>query len=128
MLCHLFFGKDRNDPIMQMSGDVFLAQLPTWAGGGNADKVGSVDLYYWYYATLVNFQLGGKYWKGWNEAMKTALLTNQLKGKIHADGSWPPVDKYSNRWSRPGITALCVLSLEVCYRYAPLRSAKERKQ
>ncbi len=132
MLCHLLFGKDRRDPIMKMSGDVFLKHLPQWENASNTDKyadsVNGADLYYWYYTTLVNFQLGGKYWKAWNTAIKDALLTNQLKGKIHADGSWPPVDQYSDKWSRPGMTALCVLSLEVYYRYTPLHFAREVKQ
>ncbi|MFC1672392.1 prenyltransferase/squalene oxidase repeat-containing protein [Planctomycetota bacterium] len=118
MLGRYFFGM--SDPmceIQKTSGDVFLKQLPAWEVGGGG---GGVDLYYWYYATLVNFQTGGKYWKGWNEAMKTALLNAQVKGKNHADGSWPPVDTYSKQWSRPGITALCALCLEVYYRYMPV--------
>ena len=105
---------------MLKSGDEFLKSLPVWQGEENNGKVPGVDLYYWYYATLVNFQLGDRYWSGWNVAMKNALLPNQVRGRIHADGSWPPVDLYSKDWSRPGMTALCVLSLEVYYRYLPV--------
>jgi hypothetical protein len=108
---HFFGMADKHDEIMRTSGDVFLQNLPEW----NADGKG-VDLYYWYYATLVNFQNEKKYWDGWNVAMKDALLKSQQRGG-HADGSWAPVDKYSNRWSRPGMTALCALCLEVYYRY-----------
>ncbi len=111
-LGYYFFGMaDANDEMMKTSGEVFLQNLPAW----NADGKG-VDLYYWYYATLVNIQTGKKYWKAWDTALQKALLdTQQTKG--HADGSWAPVDKYSNRWSRPGITALSALCLEARIRY-----------
>ncbi len=117
MLGRYFFGmSDPQCEIQKASAEVFMKQLPAWNVGGGGK---GVDLYYWYYATLVNFQTGGKYWKSWNEAMKTALLNSQCKGG-HADGSWPPVDHYSKQWSRPGITALCALCLEVYYRYMPI--------
>jgi len=41
-------------------------------------------------------------------------------GRKNADGSWPPVDYWCTRWSRPGMTALCALCLEVYYRYMPI--------
>jgi hypothetical protein len=123
MLGFLFFGADPGDQMMINSGNKFLQNKPNWAAApqsiGHPNAIHDCDLYYWYYATLVMFQVGGKYWKGWNEAMKTALLQNQLKGG-HADGSWPPVDHFSSRWSRPGVTALCALCLEVYYRYMPV--------
>ena len=118
MLCHLFFGADRKAPMMLKSGDEFLKHLPVWQGDENNGKVPGVDLYYWYYATLVNFQLRGKYWRAWNKTMKKALIDGQVTNKnVHAYGSWPPVDEYSSHWSRPGATALSVLCLEVYYRY-----------
>ena len=110
-LCHLFFGKDRKDPTLLKSGNVFLGSTPAW-GAANT-------LYYWYYATLVNFQLGDRYWKGWNRPMKNALLPSQIRDG-HADGSWPAIGTHCDNWSRPGQTALSVLCLEVYYRYLPL--------
>ncbi len=113
-------------PIRERTGGTRGVRRWVSRGGGvrrvttTAPSVPGVDLYYWYYATLVNFQLGDRYWGGWNTAMKKALLPNQIRGRIHADGSWPPIDLYSDSWSRPGMTALCVLSLEVYYRYLPI--------
>ncbi|MFC1672393.1 hypothetical protein ACFL01_04590, partial [Planctomycetota bacterium] len=111
-LGYYFFGMATpQDDIMRNSGEVFMKNLPSWDASGKG-----VDLYYWYYATLVNFQTDGKYWSAWNVAMKDALLKNQQVGG-HADGSWAPVDTYSSRWSRPGITALSTLCMEVYTRY-----------
>ncbi len=113
MLGHLFYKvADPEHPMMLESGNTFLNHLPCWQ---------VADLYYWYNTTLVSFQIGGKHWEKWNKAMKQALLENQISGETHADGSWPPVDKYSSYWSRPGITALCILCLETYYRYPPLK-------
>jgi hypothetical protein len=75
-------------------------------------------LYFWFYGTLAMFRAGGRAWESWNEAMKATLLPAQ-----EADGSWPPLDIYAHTWARDGdedrsyTTALCVLSLEVYYRY-----------
>jgi hypothetical protein len=111
-LLTLFFAKDPTDPVLKMNGQEFAKNLP---------GAGPVDIYYWYYATLTNFQLGGDVWKAWNEAMKTTLLNSQCKATDgHADGSWAATGEFSNRWSRPGQTAVCVLCLEVYYRYMPL--------
>jgi hypothetical protein len=122
MLARYFFGmSDPQCEIQKASAEVFIKSLPKWnvQNQKGSPRPGEVDMYYWYYATLVTFQTGGKYWKTWNEAMKDSLLQNQCKGG-HADGSWPPVDFWCTRWSRPGMTALCALCLEVYYRYMPI--------
>ena len=89
--------------------------VPTWGANGE-----TVDLYYWYYGTLCVFQQGGDVWKRWNEAMKTALVTNQCKQGDDA-GSWNPVGAFSSEWGRVGQTALGCLCLEVYYRYLQLQ-------
>ena len=89
--------------------------LPVWGANG-----GSVDLYYWYYGTLCVFQQGGDMWTRWNEAMKTALVTNQCKNGDEM-GSWDPVGAFSTQWGRVGETALACLCLEVYYRYLQLQ-------
>jgi hypothetical protein len=85
--------------------------LPQWGANG-----GSVDLYYWYYATLSTFQHGGEIWNRWNPAMIRALVDNQ---RLDGDdrGSWDPVGAYAGYWGRAGQTALGALCLEVYYRY-----------
>src|SRR5262249_29526186 len=78
---------------------------------------GQGNLYFIYYATLALFRAGGAAWQTWNESMKRALLPAQA-----ADGSWEPIDPYA-RYARDSsedksyTTALCVLSLEIYYRY-----------
>jgi hypothetical protein len=54
----------------------------------------------------------------WNAAMKETLVPAQ-----EADGSWRPLDIYARSYARDDdrdrsyTTAMCVLSLEVYYRY-----------
>jgi hypothetical protein len=80
------------------------------------------DMYLGYYATLTMFQKGGDYWKAWNEGMKKPLLAGQVKGGVD-DGSWDPKGAHSDN-SRVMSTALCVMCLEVYYRYMPLYRGK----
>ncbi|MHC4914720.1 MAG: prenyltransferase/squalene oxidase repeat-containing protein [Planctomycetota bacterium] len=87
----------------------------------------TVNFYYWYYATLCMFQMGGDHWKTWNVQMKKALLENQCKGgpldgtKKDKDGSWDPTGGgHVSYGGRVFSTALGALTLEVYYRYLPL--------
>jgi len=51
--------------------------------------------------------------------MKKTLCESQAKGGDE-DGSWEPVGAYAKNWGRVGQTALCILCLEVYYRYLPM--------
>jgi hypothetical protein len=71
-------------------------------------------LYGWYYRTLAGFQLQGRFWRDWNQALRPFLISTQ-RTVGHASGSWSRGD-YPNA----GIlysTAMCVLMLETYYRY-----------
>jgi hypothetical protein len=73
--------------------------------------------YFWYYATLALFRVGGSEWARWNRALQETLLPAQDR-----DGSWRPLDTYAEYAGdeddeRTYATAMCVLSLEVYYRY-----------
>ncbi len=75
------------------------------------------NLYFWYYATLALFTTQGDAWTTWN-----AHLRDLLVGAQCPDGSWLPISPYAryandNRRDRSYTTALCVLMLEVYYRY-----------
>ncbi|HLQ38077.1 MAG TPA: prenyltransferase/squalene oxidase repeat-containing protein, partial [Planctomycetota bacterium] len=75
------------------------------------------NVYFWYYASLCCFLAGGDAWARWNERLRTVLPAAQER-----DGSFPPIDEYAktagdNRANRAYTTAMCVLSLEVYYRY-----------
>ncbi len=76
------------------------------------------NLYFWYYSTLSLFRVGGKAWDDWNGAMKRTLLESQAE-----NGSWAAESPYAAEYAgdtnrdRSYATAMCVLSLEVYYRY-----------
>ncbi len=74
-------------------------------------------IYYWYYRTLVSFQMQGRTWRDWNRKIRPYLVTSQ-RTKGHAAGSWTAID-----YSAGGTvysTALAVLMLETYYRYLPM--------
>jgi hypothetical protein len=78
---------------------------------------GQGNPYFWYYGTLSCFLAGGDVWAGWNERLRTVLPAAQAR-----DGSFPPIDVYAeeagdNRSDRSYTTAMCVLCLEIYYRY-----------
>lgn len=112
-LCRQFLGWKKED--LQASVSWFVEKGGVPSGWGEAET----DLYYWYYGTLCTFQQGGDIWKQWNEAMKKTFCGNQRQGGDE-DGSWDPVGSYSKEWGRVGQTAICVLCLEVYYRYLPM--------
>jgi hypothetical protein len=76
------------------------------------------NVYFWYYATLAAFRRGGAPWERWNRALQDTLLPAQA-----SDGSWAPIDVYARQYAgddahdKSYTTAMCVLSLEVYYRY-----------
>ena len=85
------------------------------------------NLYSWYYDTQACFMKGGSTWTRWNRVFQDELLGNQAP-----DGSWPPAgggaagkNGLNYRTGAGGSsaavyrTSLCVLMLEVYYRYLP---------
>jgi hypothetical protein len=81
-------------------------------------RAGQCNLYFWYYSTLALFCRGGPAWRQWNDALKETLLPAQQR-----DGSWDAIDLYAQRYAsddpaeKSYSTAMCVLMLEVYYRY-----------
>ncbi len=88
---------------------------------------GHANLYAWYYNTQACFQRGGSYWSSWNGPMKREITKSQ-----NADGSWPSTGTKShvacgvgyagtgeNMDAKVYRTCLCILMLEVYYRYLP---------
>ncbi len=85
-------------------------------------KGDKANLYAWYYNTQACLMVGGAAWSTWNRMFQDQIVKNQA-----ADGSWPPM-------ASPGVgelqkvpdgagpfyrTNLCILMLEVYYRYMP---------
>ena len=80
------------------------------------------DLYAWYYNTQACLMVGGAAWQKWNRLFQTEVVKAQAP-----DGSWPPMKSKSVgdiQTNPAGIgpfyrTNLCILMLEVYYRYMP---------
>lgn len=81
------------------------------------------DLYAWYYHTQACLMYGGSSWTKWNRLFQDAIADAQSP-----DGSWPVQMKTKNNHGpvkeaavtgQVYRTTLCVLMLEVFYRYLP---------
>jgi hypothetical protein len=79
------------------------------------------DLYAWYYNTQACLMFGGSAWSKWNRWFQDEICDAQSP-----DGSWPPTGGKGHAENDPGIrsqtyrTTLCILMLEVFYRYMPI--------
>jgi hypothetical protein len=115
MLARIFLGENpkTSEPIKK-GADLCAKLVPTW----NPND-GSIDMYYWYYATLAMFQVGGEPWNKWNKAMTTAIVETQHKDTDYCmlKGSWDPLDPWGPDGGRVYSTACLALCLEVYYRY-----------
>ena len=77
------------------------------------------DLYAWYYNTQACLMYGGSAWTKWNRMFQDEIADNQ-----GVDGSWPPTGGKGHGENEGGKaatyrTTLCILMLEVFYRYMP---------
>ncbi|MEO6787712.1 MAG: prenyltransferase/squalene oxidase repeat-containing protein, partial [Chthoniobacteraceae bacterium] len=84
-------------------------------------KGDSADLYAWYYHTQACLMFGGSAWTKWNRWFQDEICDVQ-----NPDGSWPaPGGKThgpqhgDNMTGKVYRTSLCILMLEVFYRYMP---------
>lgn len=85
-----------------------------WGGG----RMGVSDFYLWYNCTLAMFMAGGETWKRWNDVVRNHIILLQLHGASCDRGSWEPSGAYGNEGGRIFSTSLCVLALEVYYRFS----------
>jgi hypothetical protein len=101
--------------------------LPQW-------KQNKLDMYYWYYASLALFQVGGAPWQQWNAQVQKVLVDHQrgfhpedaARGLTSAEvldeyGSWDAVDAWSACGGRVYSTAMGVLILESIKRHERLQ-------
>jgi hypothetical protein len=119
LLMRMYLGWDRNHPAMISGADYLRANLPQFG----APDASMRDVYYWYYATQVMYQMQGDYWPAWNDRLRPMLKDSQLQEGPLA-GSWDPEHPAPDRWAHTGgrlyVTSLNLLILEVYYRYLPL--------
>jgi hypothetical protein len=115
VLARIFIGEDpKKSDMIAKGAKLMVDRLPTWN-----PTDGSIDQYYWYYATLAMFQVGGDQWKKWNDAMQTGIVANQRMDTDYCmyKGSWDPIDPWGPDGGRVYSTALLAMCLEVYYRY-----------
>lgn len=101
--------------------------LPQWTHS-------KLDMYYWYYASLALYQVGGNVWDTWRNSVMKVLMDNQRgfhpedkkAGRVSKEllaehGSWDAVDAWSSCGGRVYATAMGVLTLESVKRYERLQ-------
>jgi hypothetical protein len=115
LLCRFFLGHDpKDDRMMDTQADLILRRAPVWN-----QKDGSIDHYYWYYATYALYQMGGRHWKDWEKSLTGAVVKTQRQDGHHM-GSWDPIGAWGEDGGRVYSTALLCLTLEAYYRYTRL--------
>jgi len=118
VLCTYFWKQKKDDMVtdgMKFIIDRMKSNEPVKYAGPSA------DLYAWYYHTQAALMVGGSAWTTWNKAFQDEIVDNQSP-----DGSWPVTGgKGHGPENKPGgagpvyRTTLCILMLEVYYRYMP---------
>ncbi len=108
LLVRMYTGWNHDDSRLQR-GVIYLAGLGP----------SQTDVYFDYYGTLVLSQYGGPKWVTWNQQLRDYLIATQARDG-HERGSWFFPDRHSNEAGRLYTTAMCVMILEVYYRYMPL--------
>jgi hypothetical protein len=120
VLARIFCGATKDDESVRKGADLMSRLPPQWD-----EAAGTIDFYYWYYGTLAMYQLGGKPWERWNDAMTGSLVKHQRLDKSDCRyGSWDPIDPWAADGGRVYATAINTLSLEVYYRYDRVAGAK----
>ena len=118
LFCRFFMGQDpKEKPIMKAAADLILSKPPVWD-----EKGGSIDHYYWYYATYALFQYGDRHWRDWQKKLESSVVKNQHRdpSKKNLLGSWDPVGAWGEDGGRVYSTAILTLTLEAYYRYSRL--------
>ena len=115
LFCRFFLGQNpKEKPVMTAAAYLIAGQPPVWN-----EKDGSIDLYYWYWATNAMFQMGGEFWADWRSSLTEAVIPHQHDGRDNQNlaGSWDPVGVWGKIGGRVYSTAMLTLTLETPYRY-----------
>jgi hypothetical protein len=119
MVCRFFMGWNRSHPFMIGSANFLMDYLPQWRKGLEKGMAIAWYFYFYYYGTLAMHQMGGRYWRAWNEKIKSVLPSHQRKEPPELAGSWDPDTAVLNG-GRLFSTAMGCLTLETYYRFSPL--------
>ncbi|MFA4987041.1 MAG: hypothetical protein WC712_10685 [Candidatus Brocadiia bacterium] len=124
-LARLYMGVPRDDPLIRKGGVILMENLPQW----NQPGFGAPHYNYWYFGSLVLFQLEGDLWKKWDRKLYDLLISHQNKVPGDLLGSWEPSPgtDCTGLGGRLYSTALAVLTLEIHYRYEIINKASSGK-
>ena len=96
----------------------------------NRPEAKSINLYYWYYASLALHQRqqanpqATAAWQAWNDSLSKVLVETQSTSGANA-GSWNPNCLWGGYGGRVYSTAMATMCLEVYYRYAPTPAERD---
>ena len=119
MACRFFMGWKRSHPFLIGSANYLLDYLPQWHKGLEKNQAIAWYFYFYYYGTLAMHQMGGRYWRAWNEKIKVMLPAHQKKDPPELAGSWDS-DTAVLDGGRLFATSISCLTLETYYRFSPL--------
>lgn len=114
MLCrqYLHGGENLASPEMSRGAERLLAAPPS---------KNVRNIYYYYYATQVLFNIGDERWQTWNPQMRDLLIDMQIKnGEPDVVGCWNTMSHQGGYGGRIMASSMCLLTLEVYYRHLPL--------
>ncbi len=114
ILVRMMLGEDpRMSEMIKKGARLCLLVPPDW----NKDS-GSIDMYYWHFASLAMVQIGGPLPKRWRSACQKTLVDHQ-----DTDGSWAPVGAWGITGGRGYSTAIGALTLLAPIRYPSWQEA-----
>ena len=123
LMSRILLGYRRSHPFCIGSGNKILAdQMIELPKNGNWERLNvnaQYPMYFMYYGTLAMHQMGGRYWRAWNQKIKKMYPDKQRKSPPELAGSWDPDTAVLNG-GRLFSTAMSILSLETYYRFSPL--------
>src|SRR5690606_32264673 len=120
VLCTYFWKGDKDQSIKDGIKSILDMSERKYPVKYDGDKA---DLYAWYYHTQACLMFGGSAWNKWNRCCQDEIADAQSK-----HGSWRPIKaqnpggELQQRADGDGPvyrTTLCILMLEVFYRYMP---------
>ncbi len=104
----LLAGESRNRGTLKASVALILRRPPIWDV-----RRGTIDLYYWYYATRALYVHGGDPWKTWSPQLGAAVLPQQGADRTSHDfGSFAPSSAWGSAGGRVYATAILCLALQ----------------
>ncbi len=124
MACRFFMGWRRSHPFMIGSANYLMDFLPRWMEGLEKGMAIAWYHYYWYYGTLAMYQMGGRYWRAWNQKIKRMYADKQRTSPPKLMGSWDPGTAVLNG-GRLFSTSISILTLETYYRFSPILGKQE---